>query len=32
MAATVPNDERTRKNYRPHDQVTIELEFNATIV
>jgi len=32
MATTVPNPKWTRKNYRPHDQVTVGLEFNDTIV
>jgi hypothetical protein len=32
MAATVPNAEWTRKHYRLHDQVTVGLESNVTIV
>jgi hypothetical protein len=32
MAATVSNVEWTRKNYRLHDQVTVDLESNVTIV
>jgi hypothetical protein len=32
MAATVPNAKWTSKNYRLHDQVTVGLESNVTIV